>query len=391
MRLLLDWFQHPEKNFYPIIIAGTKGKGSTGFFLESILREAKISVGFYVSPHIETPRERIRIQGQIISEKEWVSALKRIKATLKKNMPALMKMKIGELTYFEVMTLMAAEVFAARKVQVAIFEVGMGGRCDATNIFDAKISILTPIHLDHEAILGNTIAKIAAEKVEVVRPRADVVVAPQTSEAKRVIDAKIKAVLAKAHWVKTNAKRRVGLIGEFQKINAECAARAAELIATKEKFDLSKSVVEKALLRAQWPGRMEIVAKSPYVMIDAAHNPTAAKALVGSLAKVFSEQKKEAVLVFGTSRDKNSAQMLKILSGYFRRVVFTRAQNSRSAEISSLVEQGRSLFDTVYVEINSDQALITAKRLVGSKGLVVVTGSFFLIGEIRKKSACSIL
>ena len=187
MELLLKWFSHPEKSFFPVLIAGTKGKGSTGFFLESILIEAGIRTGFYSSPHLEDPRERIRIQGRMISKKVWCKGVEAIRRVLKKysvsplRMPPRFEKEIMRgVTYFEILTLLAALLFKKAGIKAGIFEVGMGGRLDATNALGAKVVILTPVHLDHEAILGGTIAKIAVEKAAVVHKGSEVVLSPQS-------------------------------------------------------------------------------------------------------------------------------------------------------------------------------------------------------------------
>jgi len=175
MQILLKWFPPKKRaqDFLPILIAGTKGKGSTGYFLESILGASRIPCGFYTSPHLEDPRERIRIRGRMVSRGVWTRGVNQIRKGLtgRRLPPAA-----GEFTYFEIMTLLAILLFRQAGLRIGIFEVGMGGRLDATNALAAPLVILTPINLDHEAFLGNTVGKIAAEKAAIIHRGARVVV-----------------------------------------------------------------------------------------------------------------------------------------------------------------------------------------------------------------------
>ncbi len=379
MQILLDWAGHPEKNFFPVLIAGTKGKGSTGFFLESILSASGISAGFYSSPHLETPRERIRLNGRMISESAWTRGFEKIKSILERH--SLPK-TLGDFTYFEIMTLLALLVFKERKVKIGIFEAGMGGRLDATNVLNAKIAILTPVYLDHEAFLGNTIAKIAREKVAIVRPGADVVVSPQLQEADQVIRQDIDKKRARLWPVVPIHNRELGLQGDYQTVNAGAALQVARLLEQKYGFQIREKDGLSGLTRKNWPGRWELLEKDREYLLDGAHNPSSIEALVRNLKKQFA--KRESILIFGTSRDKKSAAMLKALSGFFDKVILSPTINPRTREVGNLLAESRNLFKMIFPVSGVQEALELSRKLSESKTLIVITGSFYLIGEARK-------
>lgn len=379
MRLLLDGFGHPEKNYLAILIAGTKGKGSTGYFLESILRAARIRSGFYSSPHLEDPRERIRIQGRRMRASEWAEGVQEIRRCLGRwKLPS----SLGDFTYFEILTLLAALAFKKAGVKLGIFEVGMGGRLDATRVLGPKIVLLTPIHLDHEEILGNTIAKIAREKAAVIRRGIEVVSGRQPREAMIEIKRFVRRQRAHLRQVRPVAFS-VGLEGDFQRVNAGIAAKGAEILRDQFNFRVTPKAIRKGLQGREWPGRLELFHGSPDILLDGAHNPISIEALVHYLRKHYSARR--PLLIFGTSREKKSEKMLQTLGAFFKDIVITASQNPRSQEIQVLMTQARSHFRYLFPVPDTRRALSFARKEVGAKGLVVVTGSFYLIGEIRKR------
>ncbi len=381
MRILLDWFDHPEKSFFPILIAGTKGKGSTGFFLESILTASGIRTGFYSSPHLEDPRERIRLQGQMVSRNDWLEGIRGIRLILSKRH---LNSRYGDFTYFEIMTLLAMLIFKRKSSQIGIFEVGMGGRLDATNVLDPKVEILTPIYLDHEAFLGDTVAEIAREKAAIIRQGADVIVSPQVKEAKKVIGIEIRKKKARCRRVVPyhDFKIKLGLIGEHQKVNAGLAVAAAMVLQKKYGFPISKEAIRSGLQRKNWPGRFEIFLRKPEFVLDGAHNPSSVKALTRALRERYADR--DRLLIFGTSRDKRSDQMLKELGSFFDRIILTPLPTPRSQEIAVLMHEARKNFRVIIPTSSIHEAVTLSKKLARSKTLVVATGSFYLIGEVRK-------
>lgn len=378
MQVLLRLFHHPEKSFFSILIAGTKGKGSTGFFLESILKENGISSGFYSSPHLEDPRERIRMHGKMISEKDWAEGLAEIQKVLKKHQLPSSK---GQFTYFEIMTLLAMLVFKKKKVKVGIFEIGMGGRLDATNVLPAKLVILTPIDLDHESFLGKTVQKIAREKAGIIKGSCEAIVTSQKPEAEREVDQRIRSQQARK-WEAEKWKGKTGLYGDHQRINAGAAYKAAQVLGDVFNFPIHDPAIHRGIQSQNWPGRFELIRKNPPILLDAAHNPASAKVLVAALKKHFPQKK--AVLVFAASRDKRSDLMLKELSRYFSEVIVTSSANTRSQEVDVLTLQARPYFKMILPIKDRQEAFQMAKLRARGKKPVVVTGSFYLLGEIRK-------
>lgn len=438
MKILLEWFGHPEKDFFSVIIAGTKGKGSSGFFLESILLESGIPVGFYHSPHLEEPTERIRLNGRSISRRLWGKGLDQIRRVLNRRkiplrlgppqrgrtrragQPFAVPSRLGEFTYFEILTLLAILTFKSQGIRTGIFEVGMGGRLDATNALRAPLAILTPISLDHEAILGSTVQKIAGEKAAVIHPRAQVVVGPQKKEALEVIRRRAVKVKARMWYAfpvppmsfpnavvgnpdsgsplktcgddmkKVNGQLRIGLKGDYQESNAEMAAEAARVLRSSFGFPISNTAIYKGLRHTGWPGRWELFGKGPLFLLDGAHNPASVQALVRNLKKMYPRRKRglspfsETILIFGVSRDKRSREMLQILSGYFTTVILTSGFSPRAKEMETLLVEARDLFPRIFPAAGVQDALRLARGFAAKKGLVVATGSFYLIGEMRR-------
>ena len=372
MRELLKIFGGPEKEIFTVVVGGTKGKGSTAYFLSEILRESGLRVGFYHSPHLEGPRERIWMNGKPISENDFADWVLRIQKQLAPN---------PTFTYFEILTLLAALFFREKKVDVAVYEVGMGGRLDATHVLPAKLVVLTPIHYDHEAFLGNTLKEIAGEKAAILVPGRDAVVAPQEPEARR----EILRIARRRHcplWPPLYRKdATVRLLGDFQKLNAAVATRAAEILRDRYRFPVTQKAVSRGIASNHWPGRMELFKGRPSVLLDGAHNPKSIEALCRNLKLIFPKQRK--VLVFGTSRDKRSDRMIPFLAKTFDLCVLTQSRTSRAKDINLLLAEAKNYFRAVIPIPDAREAWTMAKKLARPGDLVVVTGSFYLIGEVR--------
>lgn len=378
MSSLLEWTRHPENCFFPILIAGTKGKGSTGFFLESILRSNGIQTGFYSSPHLEDPRERIRIGARNVSKEAWAEGLGFIRRTLHQHKLAE---PWGDFTYFEILTWLAIWLFSRTKVRVGIFEIGMGGRLDATNCLDAKLSVLTPIHFDHEAFLGNTLAKIAGEKAAIIRRGADVVISPQPKEVLAVIRKELCRKNAKGWLVKPLRGVTLGLQGEHQRVNAGAALQAAKLLNRYDGFKLDPLKTKTSLRLNGWPGRLELFEGKPAFLLDAAHNPSSITALVRYLKKTYI--RRSSLVIFGIAKDKKLELIFKQLGNFFREIILTPLPNPRSQEMGVLLKNARKHFKRIYPTSSIREALALARARSSKRGLVVATGSFYLIGEIR--------
>lgn len=379
MEHLLRIGGHPEKKFFPILIAGTTGKGSTGFFLESILEANGIRTGYYHSPHVEDPRERIRVDGFMTSPEVWADGLSWIRNLLSKDpVPEA----LGVLTYFEILTFLAMRVFMKKGVTVGIFEIGLGGRLDATNVLKAPLAVLTPIHLDHEAFLGNTIAKIAGEKAAIIKSRTHVVTGKQFPEAFEVIRRMAKANRGSLWTAKPVSDLPLGLAGDFQKMNAGTALKAAEILAKQFHFPINPVRSRKGLQCRNWKGRMESFYRGGCrLILDGAHNPLSVKELISSLGAM---KIRRPWLVFGAMRDKNSQGMLKILSGFFSKVILTGIAGNRAKSAAVLVQEAKGLFNCILTAHNIEEALRLFKRSAAAKETVVITGSFYLVGEARR-------
>lgn len=383
---LLEAAGDPGKDFFPVLIAGTTGKGSTGFFLESILKANGIRTGYYHSPHVEDPRERIRIGGATVPQRIWAEGLCAIQKLLrKKPLPRAW----GVLTYFEILTFLAIWIFRTEGVKVGIFEIGLGGRLDATNILKAPLVILTPIHLDHEAFLGNTITKIAVEKAAIIKPHGHIVIGKQCPEAFRVIHRAAKknnGVLWKAKPV---SGIPLGLTGDFQKENAGVALKAAEILKKHFNFPISLPRAEKSLRCRNWHGRMETFHRAGRrFVLDGAHNPISIKELIRSLrlslCVAAAAKKQDAWLVFGAMNDKNSREMLKVAGSFFSKVILTGIPGNRAKPVTMLVREAKGIFKCALTAYNVREAFGLARKATDRGAMIVVTGSFYLVGEARK-------
>ena len=379
MEHLLKISGHPERKFFSVLIAGTTGKGSTGFFLESILKANGIRAGYYHSPHVEDSRERIRVAGAMASPALWAAGLSALQKLLRqKPLPKT----LGVLTYFEILTFLAVWAFAEKGVAVGIFEIGLGGRLDATNVLKAPLVILTPIHLDHEAFLGNTIAKIAGEKAAIIKPRGHTVIGKQFPEALRMIRCSVKRNRGSLWKAKPVSGIPLGLAGDFQKMNAGTALKAAEILKNQFHFPIETEHSQKGLRSSGWKGRMESFhCEGRRFILDGAHNPLSIKELVRAL-KIL--KVRDPWLVFGAMMDKNSRAMLKELGRFFPKVILTGIAGNRAKPVAILLEEAKGLFKCVLAAQNAGEAFALVKKASKAGGTVVVTGSFYLVGEARR-------
>ncbi|HEX2678966.1 MAG TPA: folylpolyglutamate synthase/dihydrofolate synthase family protein [Polyangiales bacterium] len=359
-----------------VIVAGTNGKGSVSAMLASVLREAGHRTGLFTSPHLHRFTERVRIDGRPIGIAE---AARRIEDVL----AAFAQPGAPEVTFFELSTLLAVETFRDHGCDLAVLEVGLGGRLDATNAFPAKLSVITRIAFDHQEYLGNTLAKIAAEKAGVIKRGAPVVTGVREPEALRVIAARARRMGAKLRVIdrdfeppRAGEKLALGLRGEHQRDNAACAIEALEQLRGLG-VRMPRGAVQRGLARVRWPARLERIAGRPSFLLDAAHNPDGAQALARHLD---ASPRKRRVLVFGVMRDKDYAAMLATLAPRFDRIVYAAPALPRAATPAELARvqpgaRARSVAD----------AIARAKRLAGRSGSVVVAGSIFLVAEARAR------
>jgi len=416
MRVLLADLGNPERRFPSVLVAGTNGKGSTSAVLASILQAAGHTTGLYTSPHLVRVNERIRINGEEISEAEFSEIHNRVEQAAGKLVSR------GQLpwhpSFFEMLTAMAFEYFASTGLEIAVLEVGMGGRLDATNVVDPCFAVIPDIYLDHQNFLGNTIAQIAAEKAGIIKPRAVVITLPQHPEASDVIGRAVLECGARAisaadylppmspaseeFLSARNSKIETGnvpfmryplsvlgerievvspLIGHHQVRNLALAIAAAVELRNFG-FNVSARAVETGIREAHWPGRFQVFPASatfPESVLDVAHNPAGAWALRSTLARLYSGR--PLTFVFGAMRDKAIAEMAQILFPIGQRVLVTRAKSPRAAD----PEQIRDAAAHTGAEIESVSdvraALARAREVTPEGGVVAVTGSIYVVGE----------
>ncbi len=439
MRVLLQAMDHPERRFPSVLIAGTNGKGSTAATLAAILRASGLKTGLYTSPHLVRINERIRVNGKEIGDDEFASLQGEVDRVAEKLVGS------AELpwhpSFFEMMTAIGFEYFARQQVDLAVLEVGMGGRLDATNVVEPWVSVITDISLDHQKYLGNTVGEIAREKVGIIRSGGAVVTLPQQPEANDVIGNTILELGARAvnavpyvppvspgsgeYLVpSTEEEYRAGdeepltaknaeeaakiakkyvyryplqvlgeqilvetpLVGRHQLRNVALAiATAAELY--QQGFSgITAKTVESGIRETQWPGRFQVIAARPgwpEMVIDVAHNPAGAWALRSALSERYEDR--PLIFVFGAMRDKAISEMAKILFPLADRVIATRPDNPRAALPQEIQEAGaRTGVEFELVE-DVQRAVDRARELSRAGTVVVITGSIYLVGEVMDR------
>jgi len=405
IRDFLSVINNPQDSLSCIHIAGTKGKGSICAFITYILRQAGFKVGLYTSPHLSDFRERIRILNPkseirnpklefegMISRAELTRLVKQLKPAIEKYNK---KSQYGPLTFFEVYTALAFVYFKEKKVDFAVLETGLGGRLDATNTVKPLVCVISPLSYEHTDKLGHSLKEIAKEKVGIIK-RAIVISAPQKKEAIDVIRKKCKQVHAKLYGVGKDITCKVGanvevkglfntynrlklrLLGRHQLINAATAIGAVEAL----RFygaNIGVDAIRKGLYNTLWPGRCEVIARNPRVVLDGAQNIASAKALKEAVKSNF--RYKRLILVLGISNDKDLKGICHELRGLADEVILTRANSPRATKPEILAQyfKGKPLHITQSVKEAKDLAKAIAKK----EDLVLVTGSLFVVGEFR--------
>jgi len=388
IRWILDLIDNPHQLLKTIHIGGTNGKGSVARMSSAILQEAGYTVGCYTSPHLISFTERITINGMQISEGETVELTEFIKGRVEAADPS------RRFTFFDFTTALAFEYFKRKKVDLAVIEVGLGGRLDSTNVIFPFLSVITNVDLDHMDYLGDSIQEIATEKAGILKDGVPAVTGAEGTALEVIREAAQPKcplfVLNEAfHFQKTGDQMMsyqglesafsalyINLVGDHQLSNCALALCALELLARKG-FRAKEEVIRRALAELTWPGRLEKVHMKPLILLDAAHNPHGAKALASYLRAHHADTKK--ILVFGVMKDKNYASMLAELAPLADEILLTRPQTERAAREEDLVPFARNAIKTKTV----NEALKKARELSGDDDLIVITGSFYTIGEAR--------
>ena len=416
---LLAAFGNPHERFPSVQIAGTNGKGSTAVMLDAICRAAGIRAGLFTSPHLISITERISINGEQISRDDFARLTSKVKTAAEE----LLKQRSLETlpTFFEHVTAVALLAFREAKVDVAILETGLGGRLDSTTAAGAEIVAITPIAMDHEEYLGDTLAKIAAEKAAIIRPEVTAVVAWQPAEALEVIleqcqrsrieprlipdlstifslsshglgdlnsrilprateDGRICVAVRASHQRFETVC--VGLRGRHQVTNAAVAVSLAEALRERG-FEISSDAVKCGIETATHPGRLEFWQGPPSILFDGAHNLAAARALRDFLNEFV---KQPITMIFGAMRDKALSEMAAMLFPKARAVILTELDNPRAASIETLKAAVPRDFDqaNVHQATSVKEALLIAQDIIAGDGLICVTGSLYLIGAVQE-------
>jgi dihydrofolate synthase/folylpolyglutamate synthase len=453
MRVLLGALNHPERRFPGVLIAGTNGKGSTAATLASILSASGLRTGLYTSPHLVRINERIRIGGDAISDADFALLHDVVDRTAER------LVEEGELpwhpSFFEMLTAIAFEYFAQNKVEIAVLEVGMGGRLDATNVIEPRVSVITDIALDHQKFLGNTVPEIAREKAGIIRPGGVVVTLPQLPLANDVIgnttlemgaeavsavpyvppvspasaeylagraneppepaaerrknaahgvscgsvpqgdqapagrqkDCPTDARLVSRYSLQVMGKQilvETPLLGRHQLRNIALAIATAEVL-SHQGFAITPEAIERGIRETRWPGRFQIKPSAdgaPEWVFDVAHNPAGAWALRSTLSACYEDR--PLTFVFGAMHDKAIGEIAEILFPLAFRVIATRADNPRSATPDEIRHAAARTAADIEVAVDVASALQQASSLAGPQGVVVITGSIYIVGEAMR-------
>ncbi len=393
----------PQRAFQSVHVAGTNGKGSTSAMLEAILRAAGSRTGLYTSPHLERINERIRVDGREISDEEFAAAFTRVQQAIEELLAA------GRLaahpTFFECVTAIAFVHFAGAGVEYAVCETGMGGRLDATNILLPEVAVITQIDLDHENYLGHSIEEIAAEKAGIIKPGARVVSAAEHLIARVVIRRRcaeqsaflveienafyLEDVTAKdgcfsftaiSYDTSVRIPIALRLAGRFQVRNALTALATARMLAERG-APIDDQAISRGFAAATWPGRLERISERPDIYVDGTHNPAGAREIA-----VFWEQflpGRKIYLIYGAMRDKAVDEIAGLLFSRAATVILTAPAQSRSISAPLLAEMTAHHARRAEVVPDPAKALARALELASPDDVIFITGSLYLVGELR--------
>ncbi len=386
---LLGKLGNPQNSFPSILIAGTNGKGSTAAMTASILKAAGYKTGLYTSPHLSDVRERILVNGKMIPGREFDNLLARLAAA--GSVPA---------TYFEILTAAAFLYFRRRQVDIAVLEVGLGGRLDATNICQPLVSVITNIARDHMAILGNTLSEIAQEKAGIIKQNGICLTGVRQKKALNVIAAECRhrhaglyrlgvdfKITGKRNGFLTYAGRKtrvdnltVPLAGRHQLDNAALALAALEAIEPAG-FSVTPDNIRRGLQKTNWPARLEVLQRNPFFIVDGAHNPAGISVLCRALRKDFSYRR--LILIFGALADKEYCRMLRKIAPLADRIIVTGIESGRAVTADELQETVRKLGFQAKKTVNVKQALTLAAELAASCDLICAAGSLYLAAAVK--------
>ncbi len=407
--LLLAQLGNPHERLRVVHIAGSKGKGSTAALIASVLTRAGYKTGLFTSPHLITPRERCRIDGQLISETDVALYIEKLKPAIS----SVCDSEFGRVSFFEIYTALAFCYFADEATDFAVVEVGLGGRLDATNAVKPVATVITPIGLEHTAILGETYAEIAAEKAEIIKANCPVAVAPQHPEAQAVFEnvaaarnAPIISVGAVSNYetlpigavsnrdipvaqcfnLKTESDTYpqlcMPLLGQYQLVNAGTAIAAIECLKQRG-YKIPKASIYAGFKRVQWYGRMQITRTEPIVLLDGAHSQVSMQALCSAIRESFRYER--LIFIVSLMQDKSLTAIGEIVSKTADSVIATQAfDNPRVMPAETIRDAWRGMCEKVIACPTAEKAIATALASASRTDLICITGSLYLVGEALK-------
>jgi dihydrofolate synthase/folylpolyglutamate synthase len=406
----LEKLGNPHKQLSTVHIAGTKGKGSVSAIMAACAQAAGLRVGLYTSPHLHTYRERVQVN---LAPGEPLQPITRDALTALVEEAQRIVPSVPDITTFEVTTALAFLYFARQEVDLAVMEVGLGGRLDATNVITPYVSLITSLSLDHTYLLGDTIADIAREKGGIIKPGVPVVSAPQPPEAVQVLETLARErgtslTLLGREWTWTSEERtldgqcltlqraassstdtsafegeyRLRLLGDFQQENAALAVVASAVLHAQGHTWANPQTIRHALAHVRWPGRLEVLHRAPPLVVDCAHNPYSAQKLVESLQSLFPDTR--WVLIYGASTDKDIEGMLRALLPVSVHVIVTRSYHPRAATPYALADKCADLGPGAEIAIDPQHALEQACHHMDAGIGILVTGSIFLVADVRE-------
>jgi|AMFO01.1.fsa_nt_gi folylpolyglutamate synthase/dihydrofolate synthase len=398
METLLEAIGRPHEDFASVHIAGTKGKGSTAAMIESVLRQAGLRPGLYTSPHLHTFRERMRVDGPLMSPSRWVEGVHRLQTVV----PSLPFRP----TLFELLTALGFWYFSVEEVPIAVVEVGLGGRLDSTNVLRPDLTLITSLGLEHTAILGDTLADIAREKGGIIKEGVPVIVAPQKEEAIRVLerlarerqaplvlvgrqwDYRVERVtpagLTISVWSDQVSYEHVdvGLRGMHQGLNAAMAVIALHYL-REQGWPIEEGHIRRGIRYTHWPARMEVLQRQPILLLDGAHTVESTLRLLDGIYRWLPHENLH--VIFGVSADKRIPELLDLLWPYAETLHITRSEHPRAATPDQILEHlptgsGPDVFTYPLVE----EALSTTLRMAGPNDLICACGSIYLAAAVRE-------
>jgi dihydrofolate synthase / folylpolyglutamate synthase len=392
-RALASAMGDPQTRFPALLIGGTNGKGSTASFLSAILERSGLRVGLYTSPHLVDVCERIRISGDLITAEAFAEGMRRVRETAERCMET--RSAEGFPTYFEALTLLCFDYFASRGIDVAVLEVGLGGRLDCTNIVEPKITVVTNVGMDHEEWLGRDLPTITREKAGIFRPGVPAFTAAKNPEVLGVLEAEARSAGTPLHRLSdcavcagdsewelaggghTLTLPRPGLLGLHQVENAALAVRCAWSL-EEMGWKIPVEAIRRGVREARWPGRLERVSAAPDVYLDGAHNPDGCEALARFVGGLGAGRK---ALVFTAMKDKPVEAMVRLLAPHFGRIVATSLPMPRCCGADEIA--ARISGTGVTAVSDPEAALEGAKEWAGEGGVVVASGSLYLVGYLK--------